>query len=113
MKRKSDCDLLLNDVEQVFGDIGKCFDTAFDERKTKMQVVGSLFGASKSLLKFGWDAGSCAVKNTPKAIVTVANAKRELVGTITEEIAKVQREAKEEELNDRIKKIASSNQRER
>jgi hypothetical protein len=108
MKNQSDCDLLLNDAEQVFGDIGKCFDTAFDERKTKMQVVGSLFGASKSLLKFGWNAGSCAVKHTPKAVATVVAAKRELTETITEEYYKYQKEQKEMELEAQIKRIAAS-----
>ena len=111
MKNQSDCDLLLSGVEQVFGDIGKCFDTAFDERKTKMQVVGSLFGASKSLLKFGWNAGSCAVKHTPKAIVTVANAKRELTDTLASEYQKFQKEQREEALEEKIKRIASSTKR--
>ncbi len=101
-KKVNDCDVILNDVENIFGSIGRCLDTALDEKKSKMQVVGSLFGIGKSIAKFGWDATSCAVKHTPKAIATVANAKRELTETITDEYVKFQREMKEKELEDKI-----------
>jgi hypothetical protein len=38
----SDCDILLGNAENMFNDLGKCLDTAFDKNKTKMNVVGSL-----------------------------------------------------------------------
>ena len=100
--KQNDCDVILNDIENIFGSIGDCLDTTFDEKKSKMQVVGSIFGIGKSIAKFGWDATSCAVKHTPKAIATVANAKRELTETITDEYQKYQKEMKERELEEKI-----------
>lgn len=104
-KKKSDCDIILDDVENVFGSIGNCLDTVLDERKSKMQVVGGVFGIGKSLLKFGWHGTTCVVKNTPKAIATVANTKRELTDTVTNEYQKYQKEIKEDALNDKIAKL--------
>ena len=104
-RRQSDCDVIKNDFENLFGSIGNCFDTVFDEKKSKMQVVGSLFGIGKSIAKTGWDTGSCAVKHTPKAIVTAAKYKREFVNSVTEEISKVQKQMKEDELDDQIKRL--------
>ena len=104
-RKKNDCDLILDDVENVLGSIGDCLESAFDEKKSKLQVVGSLFGIGKSVAKFGWDAGSCAVKHTPKAIATVANAKRELTETITDEYQKFQKEMKEQALEEKITQL--------
>ena len=67
-KSESDCDILLNDVENVFGSIGKCFDNALDDRKSKMQVAGSVFGILGATTKFLFHGTTCVVKNTPKAI---------------------------------------------
>lgn len=104
-KKKSDCDIILDDVENFFGSIGDCLDTALDERKSKMQVVGGVFGIGKSLLKFGWHGTTCVVKNTPKAIATVASAKRELTDALSEEYEKYQKEVKEDALNEKIKQL--------
>ena len=104
-RRQSDCDIIMNDFENLFGSIGNCFDTVFDEKKSKMQAVGSLFGLGKSIVKTGWDTGSCAVKHTPKAIVTVAKYKREFVDSVTEEIGNIQKQMKEDALNDKIKRL--------
>jgi len=70
-----------------------------------MQVAGSLFGLGKSIAKTGWDTGSCAVKHTPKAIVTAAKYKREFVDSVTEEISNIQKQMKEDELNEKIKRL--------
>ncbi len=104
-KKENDCDVILNDVENIFGSIGNCIDTALDEKKSKMQVVGSLFGIGKSIARFGWDATRCAVKHTPKAIATVASAKRELTETISGEYQKFQKEIKEKELEEKIAQL--------
>ena len=104
-KQKTDCDVILNDVENVFGSIGSCFDVAFDDKKSKMDVAKGIFGVGKNILKFGWDTGSCAVKHTPKAIATVADAKRKLVDGATEEYSKYQKELKEDALNEKIKQL--------
>jgi len=69
---KSDCDVILNGIENVFGNLGNVFDSALDEKKSKMQVVGNIFGFGGSIIKLGWNAGGCAIKHTPKAIATVA-----------------------------------------
>ncbi len=101
-RKKSDCDLILDDVENIFGNLGNIVDSTLDDKKSKMQVVGSIFGFGGSVIKLGWNAGGCAIKNTPKAIATVASAKRELTDTITEEYYKHQKEQKEKALEDRI-----------
>lgn len=104
-KSESDCDILLKDVENVFGSIGKCFDSALDDRKSKMQVAGSVFGILGATTKFLFHGTTCVVKNTPKAIATVANAKRELTDTIANEYQQYQKEIKEDALNEKIKQL--------
>ena len=103
--KKSDCDLILNDVENVFGSIGDCFKSTFDEKKSKMQVIGGIFGIGKSVLKLGWNGGACAVKHPPQAVVTVAKYKRELIVTVTEEYQNYQKEQKEDALDAKMAKL--------
>ncbi len=107
-QKKNDCDVILDDVDSFFGSIGNCFDTAFDEKKSKMQVVGSIFGILKPASKLIWDGTSCAVKNTPKAIATVADAKRKLTDGITEEYTKYQKELKEDALDEKIRRLKNN-----
>jgi hypothetical protein len=108
-KKQSDCDVILNDFEGVFGSIGNCINTAVDNRKSKMQVVGSLFGIGKSVVKLGWNVGGCAIKHTPKAIATVADAKRKMIDAGTKEYAKYQKQLKEQALEDKIRLISNRN----
>jgi len=103
--KKSDCDVLLNNTENVFKDLGNCFETAFDEKKTKLNVVGSIFGLLGSLTKFTFNVTGCAIKNAPRAIVAVAAAKREVVGIIEEEYMDYKKQQKEDELNEKIKQL--------
>ncbi|MDF1884129.1 hypothetical protein JHD49_09275 [Sulfurimonas sp. SAG-AH-194-C21] len=105
-KQKSDCDVILANTENVFKDLGNCFDTALDERKTKMNVVGSIFGVLGSLTKLTFNVTSCAIKNAPKAVVAVAAAKRELVGVIEEEYMDYKKQQKEDALNEKIKQLS-------
>lgn len=109
--QKSDCDLILNDIENVFGSMGECLDNAFDDKKSKMQVVGGIFGIGKNILKLAWNGTTCAVKHTPAAVVTVAKYKKDLVDTVTEEYHNFQKEQKEDALDTKMaalkKKCAS------
>lgn len=107
-KKQSDCDLILNNVENVFESIDDCFDAAFDEKKSKMQVLGDIFGIGKSIVKLGWNGTKCAVKYTPKAVVTVAKYKREVVSVVTEEYGNMQKEMKEDALNEKIKRFKNN-----
>ena len=107
-RKRSDCDIIKNDFEDLFGNLGNCFDTAFDEKKSKMQTVDSIFIFGKSVLKLGFHGGTCVVKNTPKAIATVADAKRKLTDGISEEYAKYQRELKEDALDKKIKRLKNN-----
>jgi len=102
-EKQSDCDILFDKFEGTIGDLGNCVDTLLDEKKTKMNVVGSLFSFGVSLTKFTFNVLGCAVKNTPKAIVTVAAVKREIVQEIESEYREYQKELKEDALNEKIK----------
>ena len=102
---KTDCEIIGDNFGNVFNDIGKCFDTALDERKSKLNVVGSIFGLGKSMTKLAWGIGSCAVKNTPKAVVAVAQAKREFIDEVETGITQVQKEMKEDALEQKIKML--------
>ncbi len=107
-KQKSDCDLLLNDVEDVFGSLGNCIEAAFDERQTKMDVAKGVFGIGKNLLKFGFNGTKYVVKHTPKAIATAADMKRKVIDGATEEYSKFQKEQKEQALEKKIRQISLS-----
>ena len=104
-KEKSDCDIIFDDAENMFNDLGNCFDTAFDKRKSKMNVVGSIFNLGKSLTKLTVNAGVYTIKNAPKAIVSVAAVKREVVTAITEEIHEHKKQVKIDTLNEKIKQL--------
>ncbi len=104
-KKKSDCDVLMDNAESMFDDLGNCFDTAFDDKKTKMNVVGSIFGLTKSIGKLALNTTGCAIKNAPKAVVAVAAAKRELITAIEEEIHEYNKKAKQDALDEKIKQL--------
>ncbi len=104
-KRKTDCEVLSDGVGDVFSTLGDCFDTAFDEKKTKTNVVGSIFGFGKALTKLSFNAGVCAIKNTPKAVATVAAAKRDVVEFIEDEVNTYQKQAKIDALDEKIKNL--------
>lgn len=101
----SDCDVLLDGIENVFQDLGSCLESTFDDRKSKMSVVGGLFKLGKSLTKLTFNTGVCVVKNTPKAVVAVAAVKREIVNTVEEEVHEYQKQQKVDALNEQIKQL--------
>ncbi len=109
-RRQSDCDLLLGDAENLFGSLGDCLGAAFDEKKSKMDVAKGAFGFGKNLLKFSFNGTKCVIKHTPKAVVTVANAKRELTDTITNEYKKFQKEQREQVIEEKIKLLKGKQQ---
>lgn len=104
-RKKSDCEIIKGDFDNLFGSIGNCLETSLDDKKSKMQVVGSIFGIFGSTTKLLWHSTGCAVKKTPKAIATVANVKRELTEIITDDYQQYKKELKEEELNTKIKEL--------
>ena len=111
--RRSDCEIIENDFKDVFTGIGECFERAVDEKHSKMSVVKGLFGLGASVVKLSFHGGTCAIKQTPKVIATVAAAKREVVTTIEEGVSAYQKQAKEDALDDKIKalKMLKSNRR--
>ncbi len=107
MKRKSDCDIIMDDFGHLGNSLENCFDTLFDENQSKMKKAGSFLGVLGSASKLLFHGGSCAVKKTPKALATVANAKREVTETIVNEYQQYQKELKQNELEDHIRKLKS------
>ena len=103
---KKDCDVILDNVEDVFSELGNCLEATFDEKQTKVGVLKSLFGFGKSLTKLTFNTGKCAIKYTPKAIVTVASVKREIVTAIQEEIKEQKKQAQMEALEQKIQQLA-------
>ena len=103
--RKTDCDVVVDNIENVFDSLGSCLDTAMDDKKTKMNVVGSIFGLGKSLTKFALHTTVCVVKNSPKAVVAVAAVKREIVAGIEEEYNDYKKQQKEEAIEEKIRQI--------
>ena len=61
-KKKSDCDILIDGAEDSLQKLENCFESAFDDNKTKMNVVGSVFGFGASLTKLALNATGCAIK---------------------------------------------------
>jgi hypothetical protein len=103
--KPNDCEIILHDIEDLFLGVGNCIDTLVDEKRGKSEVLGTLFDLGKKVTRLGWDAGVCAVRNTPKAVVTVAKVKREVKEALTEEYYRLQQEIKKEELEESIRQL--------
>ena len=106
MRNTTDCDILLVNAQESFNKLGRCFDDAIDDNKTKMSVVGSIFGFGASLTKLAFNTAGCAVKNTPKAVVTLASIKRGVIMDIESGVKQYQKEQREEALNAKIQQLA-------
>jgi len=106
MMAKKDCEIILENIEDVFGELGNCLDATFDEKKSKTSVIKGLFGIGKSLAKLTFNTGKCAIKHTPKAVVTVAAVKREIVTAIEEEIQEQRKQAQMEALDRKIQQLS-------
>lgn len=105
--KENDCDVLMTKAENTLHSLENCFDTMIDEKKTKMNVVGSVFSFGFSLTKLTFNVATCAVKNSPKAFVAVVAVKREIVSDIEDGYKQYKKEEKEKELTDKIRQIAS------
>ena len=105
VQKKNDCDVIINGIENSFENLGACLESIVDEKQSKMGVVKHLFKFGASLTKLAVDTTVCAVKNTPKAVVAVAGAKRELVDSIENEWNQFNKEQQEEALNEKIKQL--------
>ena len=103
--KKNDCEVLFDSGKDIFEDLGNCLDSALDDKKTKMNVVGNIYSLGKSLTKFTFNAGYCAVKNAPKAVLAVASAKRGLMTAIDDEINEHNKQLKESALDEKIKQL--------
>ena len=103
--RRSDCEIIKEDAEDLWESLVECSKTVADKNTTKLDVTGSFFGIGKNLLKLGFNGTVCAVKNTPKAIATVADAKRKLIDAGTEEYYKVKKERDEKALEKKISEM--------
>ena len=103
--KPNDCDVLMGKLDHTLDDLVNCFETAFDEKKTKMNVVGSIFGFGASLTKLTLNVAGCAIKNTPKAVVAVAAVKREIVADLENEWNQHKKEQQEEALNEKIRNL--------
>ena len=101
----SDCEIIKEDAGELFGSIGECIETVSSKHTSKIDVAESVFGIGKSLLKLGFDGTVCAVKNTPKAIATVAAVKREVTDTLTLEYEKHQKREQKKALEEKIRMI--------
>jgi hypothetical protein len=102
---KSDCELLEERVVDVLDDIGSCFETVLDENKNKIGLVGDVLRLGMSMTKLTLKVGGCAIKYTPKAVVAVAQAKRELVNAIEDGYREIEKERMEAKMNEKIKRL--------
>jgi hypothetical protein len=104
-KKRSDCEVLINGAEDVFSSLGDCFESAFNKRKSKMNVAKNVFKFGGSLTKLAFNTTSCAIKHAPKAVVAVAAAKREVVQVIEDGINQHQKQMKEDALDEKIRAL--------
>lgn len=59
-------------------------------------LSSDLWEVSKFLSSATWDLSKFLVKNTPKAVMTVAQVKREIIDAVEEEVHQIQKENKEQ-----------------
>ena len=103
--KPSDCEILENKFDNTLDDFGNCFDSILDEKKSKLNVVGSIFKFGFSLTKLTLGVAGCAIKNTPKAVVAVAAVKREIVTELETGYREYQKELKEDALQEKIEAL--------
>ena len=101
----SHCEIVKEDVGDFFDSVATCFEHTVNERSTKLDVVGSLFGMGASLLKLGFNGTVCAIANTPKAVVAVADAKHQFVEDVTQEFSRIKQEDEERRLEEKIEQM--------
>jgi len=96
------CDIF-GKMEKVFGGLGDCIEALAENRKT--DALKSVFGVGKSLTELTIETTSCVIENTPKAISTIQEVKKEVISTIEDEVNNYQKEKKEQLLEEKIKQL--------
>ena len=97
---EKDLDEIGDDISGVFEGLGDSLGALFGKEDKTRGTVNGLLKLSSSAIKLTWGVGSLAVKNTPKAIVAVAEVRR----GISETIAETYEEIQKEELDDKFTK---------
>jgi len=101
---EKDLEEIGDDISGVLEGLGDSLGAAFDKEDKARGVVNGLLKLSSSAIKLTWGVGSLAVKNTPKAIVAVAEVRRGFSESIAETYEEIQREQKEKDSDDEFKK---------
>ena len=104
--RVTDCDFLIGKAENTLHSLENCLETVIDDKKSKMNVIGSIFSFGFSLTKLTFSVAGCAVKNVPKAVVAVAAGKKEIITDLENGYREYQKELKENALEEKIEQIA-------
>lgn len=104
-EKKSDLEIIGNGFENVMVRLNECFETSVDDKKSKMNVVGSVFKLGKSIAGLSWHLGRSAIKHTPRALATVAAAKREVITVIEEEVHEHKKRIQQEALDAKIRAL--------
>ena len=94
---------IFNKIEKVFGSVGNCIEAVAENRKK--DAIKNLFGVGKSLTELTIETASCVIENTPKAISTIQEVKKEIISSIEEEVNNHQKAQKEKALEDKIKQL--------
>lgn len=97
---EKDLDGIGDDISGMFEGLGYSLEAVFEKKDKTSGVVNGLLKLSSSAIKLTWGIGSLAVKNTPKAIVAVAETRRKVAETIAESIEEIRQEEKEKEFDD-------------
>ncbi len=108
---RNDCDILKDDAGRLLEVLEESFEKIEQGRMTRTSVVSSLWGIGKGLARLGYDTTRCAVKHTPGAIATVADAKRKLIDAGTEEYYAIKKELAEEALEEKIRALRSAGEK--
>jgi len=93
-EQPSDCDILIGKTKNTLDSLENCFDTIVDDKKSKLNVVSSMFKFGTSLTKLTLSAAGCAVKNTPKAVVAYSSKKKQIVNAAETLIDDINKEFK-------------------
>lgn len=89
---EKDLDDIGNDISGMFEGLGDSLEAVFEKEDKTRGVVNGLLKLSSSAVKLTWGIGSLAVKSTPKAIVAVAEVRREVSEAIVEAYEDIQKE---------------------
>jgi len=94
---------IFNSLEKVLLNMGNCVEALSENGKK--DVFKNLVGICKSLTEFTLKTTSCAIEHTPQVVSAVKKIKKEITGSIEEEVRNYKKEQKEKELNEFIKQL--------